>query len=82
MQILLTNDDGINAPGLEVLETIARELSDDVFVVAPESDQSGVAHSLSLSDPLASARDQPPPLRREGHADRLRHHGRPDDHGR
>ena len=52
MQILLTNDDGINAPGLAVLETIARELSDDVFVVAPESDQSGVAHSLSLSDPL------------------------------
>ncbi len=52
MQILLTNDDGIHAPGLAVLETIARELSDDVFVVAPESDQSGVAHSLSLSDPL------------------------------
>ena len=48
MQILLTNDDGIHAPGLTVLETIARELSDDVFVVAPESDQSGVAHSLSL----------------------------------
>ena len=52
MRILLTNDDGIHAPGLTVLETIARELSDDVFVVAPESDQSGVAHSLSLSDPL------------------------------
>ena len=52
MQILLTNDDGIHAPGLAVLETIASELSDDVFVVAPESDQSGVAHSLSLSDPL------------------------------
>ncbi len=52
MRILLTNDDGIHAPGLAVLETIARELSDDVFVVAPESDDSGVAHSLSLSDPL------------------------------
>jgi 5'-nucleotidase len=52
MRILLTNDDGIHAAGLGVLETIARELSDDVFVVAPESDQSGVAHSLSLSDPL------------------------------
>ena len=50
--ILLTNDDGVHAPGLAVLETIANELSDDVFVVAPESDQSGVAHSLSLSDPL------------------------------
>jgi 5'-nucleotidase len=52
MRILLTNDDGIHAAGLTVLEQIARELADDVFVVAPESDQSGVAHSLSLSDPL------------------------------
>ena len=52
MRILLTNDDGVHAPGLTVLEQIAAELSDDVFVVAPESDQSGVAHSLSLSDPL------------------------------
>jgi len=52
MRILITNDDGINAPGLAVLERIASALSDDVFVVAPESDQSGVAHSLSLSDPL------------------------------
>ena len=49
---MLTNDDGIHAQGLEILESIARELSDDVVVVAPESDQSGVAHSLSLSDPL------------------------------
>jgi 5'-nucleotidase len=52
MRILLTNDDGIHAPGLAVLATIARDLSDDVVVVALESDQSGVAHSLSLSDPL------------------------------
>ncbi len=52
MQILLTNDDGIHAPGLAVLESIAHELSDDLYVVAPETDQSGVAHSLSLSDPL------------------------------
>jgi 5'/3'-nucleotidase len=52
MRILLTNDDGVHAAGLTVLESIARELSDDLFVVAPETDQSGVAHSLSLSDPL------------------------------
>ncbi len=52
MRILLTNDDGIHAPGLAVLERIARQLSDDVFVIAPETDQSGVSHSLSLSDPL------------------------------
>src|SRR6202051_5350600 len=52
MRILLTNDDGIHAPGLAVLEEIARALSDDVWVVAPETDQSGFSHSLSLNDPL------------------------------
>ncbi|WP_128294148.1 5'/3'-nucleotidase SurE [Afifella aestuarii] len=52
MKILVTNDDGIHAPGLKVAEEIARALSDDVWVVAPETDQSGVAHALTLSDPL------------------------------
>lgn len=52
MRILVTNDDGIHAPGLKVLETIAHQLSDDVIIVAPETDQSGVSHSLSLNDPL------------------------------
>lgn len=52
MRILITNDDGIQSPGLTVLENIARTLSDDVWVIAPETDQSGVAHSLTLSDPL------------------------------
>ena len=52
MRILCTNDDGIHAPGLEVLEQIAKDLSDDVWVVAPEHDQSGVSHSLTLNDPL------------------------------
>jgi len=52
MRILLTNDDGIHAEGLASLERVARQLSDDVWVVAPEMDQSGYAHSLSLSEPL------------------------------
>ena len=52
MRILITNDDGIHAAGLDTCEQIARELSDDVWVVAPEYDQSGVSHSLSLNDPL------------------------------
>jgi len=52
MRILLTNDDGIHAEGLASLERIALQLSDDVWVVAPEMDQSGFAHSLSLSEPL------------------------------
>jgi 5'-nucleotidase len=52
MRILITNDDGIHAPGLDACVRIAQALSDDVWVVAPEFDQSGVAHSLSLNDPL------------------------------
>src|SRR5579864_2503556 len=52
MSILITNDDGIHAPGLEACEKIARALSDEVWIVAPETDQSGVSHSLSLNDPL------------------------------
>jgi 5'-nucleotidase len=54
MRILITNDDGIHATGLRVLERIALTFSDDVWVVAPETDQSGKAHSVSLSDPLRS----------------------------
>src|SRR5437660_7343687 len=52
MRILITNDDGIHAAGLDACLEIARALSDDVWVVAPEYDQSGVSHSLSLNDPL------------------------------
>lgn len=52
MRILITNDDGIHAPGLDVLQQIASELSDDVWTVAPETDQSGASHSLSLHEPL------------------------------
>jgi len=52
MRILITNDDGIHAPGLRVMADIARELSQDVWIVAPERNQSGVSHSLTLHDPL------------------------------
>ena len=52
MRILLTNDDGIHAPGLEALERIAAELSDDVWVVAPEYEQSGASRALTLADPI------------------------------
>lgn len=52
MRILVTNDDGINAPGLAVLADIARALSTDVWVVAPETNQSGTSHSLTLHTPL------------------------------
>ena len=52
MRILITNDDGIHAPGLRVLEQIARSLSDDIWVVAPAEEQSGAGHSLTLSRPV------------------------------
>jgi len=52
MRILITNDDGIEAPGLDVLEKIATDLTDDVWIVAPETDNSGASHSLTLAEPL------------------------------
>jgi 5'-nucleotidase len=51
-RILITNDDGIEAPGLAVLERIAAELGREVWVVAPEHDQSGVSHAVSLHHPV------------------------------
>jgi len=52
MRILLTNDDGVNARGLKLLETVASRLSDDIWVCAPAEEQSGAGHSLTLTRPL------------------------------
>jgi 5'-nucleotidase len=52
MRILLTNDDGVTAPGLTVLEAIARQFSDDVWTVAPAEENSGAGHSLTLTRPV------------------------------
>lgn len=52
MRILLTNDDGIHAPGFSVLESIAARLSDDIWAVAPAEEQSGAGHSLTLTRPI------------------------------
>ena len=51
-RILISNDDGIDAEGLGVLERIARQFSDDVWVISPETEQSGAGHSLTLTRPL------------------------------
>lgn len=59
MRILLTNDDGIHAPGLALLEKLAAKLSDDVWVCAPAEEQSGAGHSLTLHMPVR--------LREHGH---------------
>ena len=59
MRILITNDDGINAPGLAVLERIAGDLAGadgEVWVVAPAFEQSGVAHCISYTHPMMIAK--------------------------
>ena len=69
-RILVTNDDGIHAPGIKVLERIAKALSEDVWVVAPESEQSAVAacpdHAAAAAHPQAGT----PPLRGRWNAHR------------
>ncbi len=51
-RVLLTNDDGIDAPGLAVMEEIAAQIAREVWVVAPEHDQSGQSHAVSLHHAL------------------------------
>ena len=51
MRILLTNDDGIHAPGLRAMRAELRKLG-EVVVVAPAAEQSAVGHSITLSTPL------------------------------
>lgn len=52
LRILISNDDGVRAPGIKVLERIAKKITDDVWVCAPMHEQSGAGHSLSLRSPL------------------------------
>jgi len=52
LRILITNDDGIHAPGIELLEQVALTITDDVWVVAPDQERSGAGHSISLTLPI------------------------------
>jgi 5'-nucleotidase len=52
LRILITNDDGVDAPGIAVMEEIARLLSDDVWVCAPDGNQSGAAHRFTFGREL------------------------------
>ena len=59
MRILITNDDGINAPGLEVLTEIAHDIAGpdgEVWTVAPAFEQSGVGHCISYTHPMMIAK--------------------------
>ncbi len=69
MRILITNDDGINAPGLEVMHDIAVALAgdaDDVWTVAPALEQSGVGHSISFTRPMMVVKQSPRSFAVEG----------------
>ncbi len=69
MRILITNDDGINAPGLEVLTGIAREIAGpggEVWTVAPAFEQSGVGHCISYTHPMMIAELAPRRFAAEG----------------
>ncbi|MEQ1771570.1 MAG: 5'/3'-nucleotidase SurE [Devosia sp.] len=52
LRILITNDDGVDAPGIAVMEQIARELSDDVWICAPDGNQSGASHRFTFGREL------------------------------
>jgi len=52
MRILITNDDGVNARGLRLLEAVVRQFTDDIWIVAPSEEQSGAGHSLTLTKPV------------------------------
>jgi 5'-nucleotidase len=58
-RVLLTNDDGIDAQGIKLLEEAAAMIAREVWVVAPEHDQSGVSHSISLHHPLRVSKRSP-----------------------
>ena len=51
-RILIVNDDGVDAPGIKLLEELAREITDDVWVVAPDEEKSGFSHSISMTIPI------------------------------
>lgn len=59
MRILLSNDDGVFAPGLTVLEEIARSVSDDIWIVAPHEEQSGQARAITLNAPVRVREEGP-----------------------
>ena len=69
MRILITNDDGINAPGLKALEAIAADLAGpdgEVWTVAPAFEQSGVGHCISYTHPMLMTQMGPRRFATEG----------------
>lgn len=51
-RVLLVNDDGLDAPGIRILETVVENVADEIWIVAPATDKSGVSNSVSLREPV------------------------------
>ena len=75
MKLLLTNDDGIDAPGLEALVSAARTIGDPI-IVAPAGPQSGVSHAVTWRE---GVRIEPRGKDRQSGSDRFAIHGTPAD---
>jgi 5'-nucleotidase len=75
MKLLLTNDDGIDAPGLEALASAARTIGDPI-IVAPAGPQSGVSHAVTWRE---GVRIEPRGKDRQSGSDRFAIHGTPAD---
>lgn len=58
-RVLLTNDDGLDAPGIVLLESVAKQLAEEVWIVAPATDRSGVSNSISLREPVRVTQQGP-----------------------
>ena len=71
-RVLLVNDDGIDAPGLVLLEKTVRQFTDDIWVVAPDEERSGAGHSISTTLPIRIKQRDERHFCSQGHADRLR----------
>ena len=54
MKVLLSNDDGISAPGMQLLESVMKKYCNNVVVIAPDSNRSGASHSLTLANPFTA----------------------------
>ena len=70
-RILVVNDDGISAPGIKALERIAKTFTKDVWIFAPEEEQSGAGHSLSLNKAIKVSKLGPRRFARWRKPDRL-----------
>ena len=74
-RILISNDDGIDAVGIRILKDIAERLSDDVWVIAPTGNRSGMSRAITLHNDVTIEQRGDREFACSGTPERLRHHG-------